>query len=87
MKHAGLEGKCILLNFALFMVFLMSVSHILKDLFFLIGGSSYDVLLNMVHSIVCWHTDFTFFVDTMKIFSNYHKKQCLKNSASKYPLT
>lgn len=55
--------------------------------FFLIGGSSYDVLLDMVHSIVCWQKDFTFCEDAMTILSNDPKKQCLKSSASKPPLT
>lgn len=57
--------------------------------FFLIGGSSSsdDVLLNMVHSVVCWQKDFTFCVDAMTILSNDPKKQCLKSSASKPPLT
>lgn len=38
------------------MVLLVSVIHLLEDLFFLIGGSDDDdddVLLNVVHSIVC----------------------------------
>lgn len=33
MKHVGLEGECILLNFALFMLLLVSVVHLLRDLF------------------------------------------------------
>lgn len=59
-----------------------------RSFLFLIGGYSfYDVLLNMAPSIVCCDKDFTFYVDAMAILSSDHKKQCLKNSASKHPLT